>query len=499
MKKTIKTKTKQSGITLIALVVTIVVLLILAGITITMVLGEDGILSQAKLAAQKTKDAEEQQAQDLDSLVGMVSDAINGKDPELLSDATSNHKIFSNTTSYDASGNKIEEGSESPDPEKKAAITVPAGFKITEGDLNSIDQGVVISDEAGNEFVWVPCGENDYKKHVYTTTEPGDDKGHNIEDKENGVDAGWNTWYYRSYNDWKGDEEQDKKNAESVKKYGGFYIARYEAGIPSNMTDVYVKPDNSSTKTYAVANKKNVTTFKPVSKKGAQAWNYISQENAKKVAERMYSGNTYVTSQLVDGIAWDTIVEWIAEEGELSDVVKKDSTEHGNYANNDSTNGNSPITVENVLYAEHIMNRKDNNQNNDGWAPAKNYKYGTFTSGWKENYTFNSETDNKDNYNGVKENDTYRLYVEMATGVSDSTKLKNIYDLGGNMYEWTTETGFHDGENRGDSSTTYAVLRGGSFVNYGSSSDRPVSSRNGNYTVGTTDPNFGFRVVLYVK
>ncbi len=484
-----KTKLKNEGITLIALVVTIVVLLILAGITINMVLGENGIISQAKLAAEKTKEAEEQQEKDLQDLAGMINEAVNGKDPETLQDAASSKKVFSNTTKFDSEGNKIDKSSEET---TLPAITIPAGFKITEGSIENLNEGVVISDEAGNEFVWVPCTADQYKKHDYTELKTEEtDAGKNLADGES-HNEGWNTWYYRSYSDWKGDEEQDKKNAESVKKYGGFYIARYEAGIPSGMTDVYVKPDNSSTKTYAVAAQKNKSNYVPVSKKGAQAWNYISQENAKKVSERMYSGNTYVTSQLVDGIAWDTIVEWIAKDGELSDVVKKDSTKNGNYANNSAE---GKITVENVLYAEHIMNR--NNSVDDGWAPAKNYKYGTFTSGWKENYTFNSETDNKDNYNGVKENDTYRLYVEMATGVSDNTKLKNIYDLGGNMYEWTTETGFHDGENMGDSDTKYAVLRGGGFRDFGI--DSSVSLRNGYEAIGNTYPNIGFRVVLYVK
>ena len=60
---------KQNGITLIALVVTIVVLLILAGVTITMVLGEDGIIAQAKLAATKTQEAEKKQEEDLQNLV----------------------------------------------------------------------------------------------------------------------------------------------------------------------------------------------------------------------------------------------------------------------------------------------------------------------------------------------------------------------------------------------------------------------------------------------
>ncbi len=70
-------KKYTKGITLIALVVTIVVLLILAGITITMVLGENGIIAQAKLAAEKTKEAEEKQQEDLNRLVGEIGNLIN--------------------------------------------------------------------------------------------------------------------------------------------------------------------------------------------------------------------------------------------------------------------------------------------------------------------------------------------------------------------------------------------------------------------------------------
>ena len=51
-------KTKEmKGITLVALVVTIVVLLILAGVSINTVLGEDGIIKKAKEAAEATKRA----------------------------------------------------------------------------------------------------------------------------------------------------------------------------------------------------------------------------------------------------------------------------------------------------------------------------------------------------------------------------------------------------------------------------------------------------------
>jgi Tfp pilus assembly major pilin PilA len=56
---------KQNGITLVALVITIIVLLILAGVTISMVVGQNGVLSQAKSAATKTKDSEAKEALEL--------------------------------------------------------------------------------------------------------------------------------------------------------------------------------------------------------------------------------------------------------------------------------------------------------------------------------------------------------------------------------------------------------------------------------------------------
>ena len=57
MKKKSKRNKEQRGITLIVLVITIVVLLILAGVSITLLTGDNGILTQAKLAKEKTEEA----------------------------------------------------------------------------------------------------------------------------------------------------------------------------------------------------------------------------------------------------------------------------------------------------------------------------------------------------------------------------------------------------------------------------------------------------------
>ena len=86
--------------------------------------------------------------------------------------------------------------------------------------------------------------------------------------------------------------------------------------------------------------------------------------------------------------------------------------------------------------------------------------------------------------------------MELATGVAKETKMKNIYDMAGNMWEWTTETGHHK-KNNVASSTTFTVLRGGGNRYNGKYS---ISYRSGGAAI---DENVvvdsSFREVLYLK
>ena len=86
-----------SGITLIALVVTIVVLLILAGITISLVFSENGIIAKAREAAEKTNQAVINEQVQMNELAGYMENMLNGigggssetpEEPELPSDGT---------------------------------------------------------------------------------------------------------------------------------------------------------------------------------------------------------------------------------------------------------------------------------------------------------------------------------------------------------------------------------------------------------------------------
>ena len=178
--------------------------------------------------------------------------------------------------------------------EEVEGVPVPKGFTYKEG---TKDTGLVIQDAKGNEFVWVPATESTYVKDTSfpSVTPTGDDK------VPNGIT----------------DEIAD------VKKYGGFYIGRYEAGVPENQTAIDGKSGSTS-------NVKGV----PVSKKNANVWTYIDYTNAKASAESMIS-NEYVQTGLLTGKAWDTTCHWIKDGlGSINESASlRDSSYYGNYSN----------------------------------------------------------------------------------------------------------------------------------------------------------------------
>ncbi len=479
----------DKGITLIALVVTIIVLIILATVSINMVVGENGLIKKAEQARDAYEESSKKEVEGINTMLEEMMKET-GVGPhglplvDTLGRESSNVVLESTVNAEDVNGNKI---------------VVPRGFFVRTDLGTKVNDGIVIEDKQRNQFVWVPCTEEQYKKHEYKNQNADDTKGSTPDSGENP----WKTHQYRHYTDW----TEEGGNKESVKENGGFYVGRYEAGVPKNAS--FYVDKNSENKEYnrdsgtthsKNVSQENVTKLKPVSKQGVQAWNYISQTNAIEVSKNMYSGaeSSYgVTSSLIDGIAWDRTVEWIAGEKEKASIVI-DSKKYGNYT--DTTNITLP---EETLYAQHALATAKNNSNSRATIISNKYKTGAQQLGEIElNNTEESTKYNSADYtNGEKytlENYTLSRRVEMATGAVGNFELKNIYDMAGNMWEWTTETGYHNTSLPAKTSgTKYAVLHGGCFNSYGDVDS--ISCRSGNEQVNNSFVNVGFRVVLYIN
>ena len=444
---------KQKGITLIALVITIIVMLILVAVTISMAIN-GGLFEKAGKATGDTKnamDAEQQLADGRIQIAGKVYESIDdylaGKEAVLDYDKTKTNDdgTLKSNAKYESDG--------------KTAI-IPKGFKIiedTEG-KKSIDAGLVIQDLAGNEFVWVPVtveGTTYAEKEAKFEAIRKD--GYKEGKLQTYVSSGDVTEpYAKGYTDGKGTEEAKdyQEMRTSVIKNGGFYIGRYEAGVEG---------DTPRT------NKANGTS-KMVVQRDKFPYNYVgwgssmsnyednitySSKNqghgALYLSKHMYDGKDVgVTPTLCYGIQWDATLAFIGDEN-----YNKDSTSKGNYTNNDWT-----IDRDTAKYA--VFNTS------------------TFLLG---DWTSISAEENKTKTKTASES------ILLTTGASEDFKTKNIYDLAGNVQEWTNE----ESESY---SVTCRVSRGGYYSNLGT--NYPASYREIASPVNCSH-GLGFRPALYIK
>ena len=290
MKKTFK---NSKGITLVALVITIIILLILAGISIS-ALTNTGIFQKAKDAKQKSADAELDQNTKLDSYEEEISNYL----PPDVKQAIKKGKPLStdkNTEIADEKGNKI---------------VIPAGFKII-GEATTVDKGIVIEDAtsgatAGSQFVWVPVGkitkadgtETEIKLNRYTFASDGTptEKNEEVIDSYFSETASKGNTVAKSISDFKS----------SVAANGGYYIGRYEARTTTARND-----------------KGNDLT--QITEKGTdQVYNYVTQLQAAEQAQGMYTSNNF-TSDLMNSYAWDTAITFIQKCTDKTNYAKQPS------------------------------------------------------------------------------------------------------------------------------------------------------------------------------
>ena len=283
---------KNKGITLVALVITIVILLILAGISIS-TLTNTGIFQKVKDAKGASENAEKEQRQTLSE----YEREFNKYTAQELTDDKIN-KVLSETENIvlkDANGN---------------IFTLPAGFKVVvnddTGNAKTVDKGIVIEDATdlateGSQFVWVPVGK------IYTDVERTEKNAKTITlgrydfDTETGVESEYTGDYIEENVIDKSTlknckEKAIAKNIEEFKNSVlvncGYYIGRYEA------------------RTTVVRNNKE-DMLAQITEKGIDpVYNYVTQQQAASKSQNMYSSNKF-TSDLMNSFAWDTAITFI--------------------------------------------------------------------------------------------------------------------------------------------------------------------------------------------
>ena len=345
----------SQGITLIALVVTIVVLLILAGITINMLFSNGGIFKTAQDAANAWNEATVNEQESLDNIADQIENLVNGQTggetPEEPVDITTVTEIV-----------EKEEGQRAKDIYGNIVV-VPKGFKVVISEGTTVPEGIVIEDANGNQFVWIPVG-TVYKDSTGTNTSTiklgrytfntsngtptmqqaafaGDNPSSPEQTYENDVTI--SSYYHELTTYREGTVDNDNRlndlNAtaknlasfvQSVADNGGYYIARYEASYGSGSSTADWKPlSKVSTGTPRSYGQDST----PLTQ--GMLWNFVTQLDASKISQNMYqAGDTTVgvKSDLINSYAWDTAIVFIQEMG------------NSNYANaNRDTTGNTSL------------------------------------------------------------------------------------------------------------------------------------------------------------
>ena len=153
-------KKSNGGITLIALVITIVVLLILAGVSIAMLTGDNGILTQAKEAKERTEEAKKKEEQDLQNLLNRITSEVPSEEGFNESKNVNSPKITTGMIPVKYNGtdwvvcSKNDPEWYSYDNTKKWANIMLSDGTYKEG---KVQEGQVVKEnELGSMYVWIP-------------------------------------------------------------------------------------------------------------------------------------------------------------------------------------------------------------------------------------------------------------------------------------------------------------------------------------------------------
>jgi len=311
-------------------------------------------------------------------------------------------------------------------------------------DITKKDATQQYSLENRNQFIWVSVDSDDfmsefirqtYNKYSINTEELGTNYWEAILDNTTNMPISTQSTTYMSDKT----SLEVKEMYESVKKYGGFYIARYETGKDGegNISVTMGKyPYNDIS--WSSSNTMNVDSGGAIS----QSRNFYSKDAA----------NYGVVSTLIYGVQWDRTLMWCKEMQSKLNITE--STSYGNYSNRVINSDSFELNAQYAIYDEDTKTFSE-------WQTVQATTTKTSLDKWL-----------------------------ITTGGVKNNKICNIYDMAGNLYEWTME----------GKGSTERVLRGGSLVNSGASNGTPVLTRGSAMSTYMGQRKvYGFRISLYIK
>ena len=387
---------RNKGITLVALIITIVVMLILVAVSVNVII-KSNLIGTAEKTVNKYKTASEEEANggviEIDGKkYNSIEDYMAGK--EKLPDIKAGERATANSN-------------------YKGAV-IPKGFTVsgisTEQD---VDNGLVIYDipegttpdwsnpdsvkTKYNQFVWIPV------EVKSTDTEDNIASFYRSAWAENASTGGERTtglstnytepYSYdttNNYDQTNGIADQITELTKSIYKYGGFYIGRYEAGSTTARTS-----SSSQTAEFVVQQDKYPYNYIIWGKSMSDV-----SEGAVYLSNNLYAStntNYGATSMLCTGASWDSMLDFIKD----SSHSVTDGTTWGNYGDSET----------------YTINRG---------------KYAVYNT---SNNTLENFQDVVNEYPKEKGKS-----ILLTTGATERNCSKNIYDVAGNVYEWTTES-----------------------------------------------------------
>lgn len=346
---------------------------------------------------------------------------------------------------------------------------LPEGSTIINNNLNT---GLTIKDKNQNEWVWIEVpkfitsgctSDSSIEEKLQEYVQNGVLNGNDIKSSRNGFTDEWYDGCGLSI-----DEYNTQKSAmlRSIKKYGGFYIGKYEAG--------YMVGEGGSIRT-----QKTNPLNPAVIKKDAYPYNYVTCSEANGLASTFNNGlDENSTASLLFGIQWDLVLKHLNVKGEImQDNLVRNSTSWGNYKN-----------------ATFLLD-------SGSWAKSNSLA---------EWFRYNDTSKDDSNYviDGQKvagtNGETNSGQVILTTGASDRNKVMNIYDFAGNLWELTLE--------KSSNETMPVTVRGGCFENgiESNTNNNPIAEapasirkeeKKSSEIISNPDdpekPGIGFRVTFY--